>query len=207
MYKQNELMFDHEDDTMAKQGSKAEKSEHFVIGSTIAYICVIIILSLTAYVSASYDRVKEFSTEKTYLFFFDPLSLSAFSEKELESISAEMREHYTKGDFDIVIHSDSKQHTANGSMAENMVLGICFLHLNDPDQAISYFMNAAERNKANGKTPEWYLSLAYLRKNNLPRSRDFLMTIAEGKFDESLKAKELLGLINPVIEFTESGKK
>ncbi len=179
-----------------------ETKKAFTIGRFVGYFLVIGIILLAGYISSQYDPVKNFSTTRTFSFYFEPINVNNIITYEeysmLNQQTKEVIDSYANEEYDKALSQFQSNNDLNDNRAIYLIEGISHLRTGHVDSAIHKFRYVSSMNHEYKEHADWYLALAYIKKNELENSKNLLLDMTEKDGTYHAKAMELLKVLIPL---------
>jgi len=99
---------------------------------------------------------------------------------------------YDRGQWEAALDYFNK---ADTTLHLRLYTGICYLALNQSNNAISSFEEAIENDSIFNEQAQWYLGLAYLKSGNSRRAKELFEVIARGGSSYKFKSTDILNHI------------
>ena len=164
--------------------------------SLVAVFCVL----LATFLVYKFADQKPFN-EEVFSQFYQPYSLDLVSRSgnEVADLFLSTLELYTKGDFNKALLALDALLSNQAPAKDHIFLlkGICYLEMDQPELAIESFHNILLReNVTYAAHAKWYLSLSYLKLNEIDKTKLWLREIVNNEPYYTSNAEKLLRKLN-----------
>lgn len=182
--------------TIQKTTDKRKRSKEFSLHPVISYAIVIVIIGIVVTFSKNYNPTKNFTTEKAFAFYFEPMSTKMiFPEKDNPEFTQQRKAalaKYEMGDYESAI-IDMNEYLLNKAddAIIHMFSGIAYLAMGQNETSIQRLKYAGNRDNNLLPYTNWFIALAYLNTEQMDDSREYLQRVAELGGFYSGKAREL----------------
>ena len=172
-----------------KQKGKSYSFIYYAVAAAITLVitATIIILSLT------YGP----KSDELFISYYRPLTISS-SERGENTAQLSAEKYYNLGDYSTAATEFEKIRATRPNDKNALILLVnCYLNIDQVDSAIELLTNVADNNNSEyADYYSWYLSLAYLKSNQIEECKDQLNIIVSKNMIHASKAKNLLNDLN-----------
>ncbi len=177
-----------------KEIDKKEKKE-FSLPAFASYLIAAIIMLGVYLLTHNYDPSKNFSPDKAYEFYFEPVNARViFSSRNDSDLSEERKaviSKYQDHDFEGAIMDMNAYLDENDDAIIQMISGISYLAVGQNETGEQRLIYAGNRDKKLLVYTNWFLALSYMKTGQMEESKEYLLRVTDLGGYYAGKAREL----------------